>query len=145
MSSTFEAERLQLLHEHVEGLGQARLERALALHDRLVHAGAAQHVVGLDGQELLEGVGGAVGLHRPHLHLAEALAAELRLAAQRLLGDQAVRPDAPRVDLVVDQVVELQHVEHADGDVVVERVAGAAVEQHRLAARRQAGRARARS
>ena len=39
----------------------------------------------------------------------------------------------PRVDLVVDQVVQLEHVHDAHGDVVVERLAGAAVEQHRLA------------
>src|SRR6266436_7568481 len=94
-----EAERLQLLDEHVERLGQARLERVLALDDRLVHAGASDHVVGLDGEELLQRVGGAVGFHRPHLHLAQTLPAELRLAAQRLLGDERVRPDAARVDL----------------------------------------------
>ena len=47
------------------------------------------HVVGLDGEHFLQGVGGAVGFERPDLHFAEALAAELRLAAQRLLGDQA--------------------------------------------------------
>ena len=87
----------------------------------------------LDGEELLQRVGGAVGLHRPHFHLAEALAAELRLAAERLLGDERVRPDRARVDLVVDQVVELEHVHHAHRDVVVERLAGAAVEEHRLA------------
>jgi len=46
---------------------------------------APDRVVGLDREHLLEGVRGAVGLERPHLHLAEALAAELRLAAQRLL------------------------------------------------------------
>ena len=35
------------------------------------------------------------------------------------------------MDLVVDQVVELQHVHDAHGDVLVERLAGAAVEQDR--------------
>src|SRR5574340_309739 len=60
--------------------------------------------------------------------VSEALAAELRLAAQRLLGDERVRADAPRVDLLVHEVVELQHVHHAHGDVLVERLAGAAVE-----------------
>ena len=129
-----EAERLELLDEHVEALRQARLEHVLALHDRLVDARAALHVVGLHGQELLQRERGAVGLERPHLHLAEPLAAELRLAAERLLGDEAVGPDAARVDLVVGEVVQLQHVEHADGDLVVERLAGATVEQHGLTA-----------
>jgi hypothetical protein len=43
------------------------------------------------------------------------------------------------VDLVVDQVVQLQHVHDADGDVLVERLAGAPVEEDRLTA---VGRAR---
>ena len=111
----------------------------LALDDRLVHARAADDVVGLDGQELLQAVGGAVGLHRPHFHLAEALAAELGLAAERLLRDERVRPDRARVDLVVDQVVELEHVHDADGDVVVERLAALAVEQRALAVGGEAG------
>ena len=65
----------------------------------------------------------AVGLERPHFHFAEPLAAELRLAAERLLGDERVRSDRPRVDLVVDQVRQLQHVDVADGDVLLELVA----------------------
>ena len=103
-----EAQRAHLLDEHVEALGNARLERVVAAHDRLVDLGAAGHVVGLDGQHLLQRVGGAVGFERPHLHLAEALAAELRLAAQRLLGDEAVGADRAGVDLVVHQVVQLR-------------------------------------
>src|SRR3712207_7332546 len=46
--------------------------------DGLVDLHAAEHVVGLDRQELLERVGGAVRLESPDLHLAEPLAAELR-------------------------------------------------------------------
>ena len=38
----------------------------------------------------------AVGFQRPDLHFAEALAAELRLAAQRLLGDERVRAGRTR-------------------------------------------------
>jgi hypothetical protein len=62
--------------------------RVLALDDVLVHLGAAVHVVGLDRQHFLQRVSRAVGFQRPHFHFAEALAAELRLAAQRLLGDE---------------------------------------------------------
>ena len=76
--------------QHLERLGDVRLGDVLALDDRLVGLDAPDRVVGLDREHLLEGVGGAVGLQRPHLHLAEALAAELRLAAQRLLGDERV-------------------------------------------------------
>src|SRR5215469_5369570 len=76
-----EAERAELLHQHVEGFRNARLEVVVAAHDGLVDLRAAGDVVRLDGEDFLQGVGRAVGLERPHLHLAEALAAELRLAA----------------------------------------------------------------
>src|SRR5207237_8110139 len=75
---------------------------------------------------------GAVGLERPHLHLAEALAAELRLAAERLLRDERVRAGAPRVDLVVHEVEQLQDVHVADGDLLLERLTAAAVVELRL-------------
>ena len=124
-----EAERPHFLDEHVEALGNAGLERVVALDDRLVDLGAADHVVRLHRQHLLKRVGSAVSLQRPHLHFAEALSAELRLAAQRLLGDEAVGADRARVDLVVHEVVELQHVDVAHGHLAIERLAGAAVEQ----------------
>ena len=132
-------EALQLLDQHLERLGHAWLEDVLALDDRLVRLDAADHVVRLDGQDLLQRVRRAVRLERPHLHLAEALAAELRLATQRLLGDQRVRARRPGVDLVLDQVDQLQHVDVADRDFLVERLAGAAVAQADLARLGQPG------
>src|SRR3712207_4048268 len=84
---------------------------------------------------LLERVRGAVRLERPHLHLAEALAAELRLASQRLLRDERVRAGAARVDLVVHEVEQLQDVHVADRDLLLVRVAGLAVEEPDLARR----------
>jgi hypothetical protein len=41
-----------------------------------------------------------------------------------LLGDERVRAGGAGVDLVVDEVVELEHVEIPDGDPLVEFVAG---------------------
>jgi hypothetical protein len=81
-----DAERLHLLHEHLEALGHAGLGDVVALDDGLVDLDPAEHVVGLDGQQLLQAVRRAVGLEGPHLHLAEALAAELRLAARAAAG-----------------------------------------------------------
>ena len=98
----------------------------LALHDALVDLGAAHHVVALDGEKLLQRVGRAVRLQRPDLHLSEPLAAELGLAAQGLLRDQGVGAGGAGVHLVVHQVVELQNVDGADGDLVLEGLAGAA-------------------
>src|SRR5215207_2753744 len=130
-----QAERLHLLHEHLEGLGDAGLLDVLALDDRLVHLDAAEDVVGLDREELLQCVRRTVGLERPDLHLTESLATELRLTTERLLGDHRVRARRARVDLVVDEVVQLQDVHVADRDRVREGLAGATVEELRLAGR----------
>src|SRR4030095_16037065 len=81
--------------------------------------------------------GGAVRFESPDFHLSETLATELRLAAERLLRDQGVRPDRTRVNLVVDQVRQLEHVDVADGDVLLELLTGHAVVELRLAALRQ--------
>src|SRR6476619_2127141 len=124
-----EAQRLHLLDEHLERLRDARLGDVLALDDRLVDLDAAEDVVGLDGEQLLQCVGRAVGLHRPALHLTEALATELGLTTQRLLRDHRVRAGRPGVDLVVDQVQQLQDVDVAHRDRLGEGLTGAAVEQ----------------
>src|SRR4029453_11955970 len=65
------------------------------------------------------------------------LSAELRLTTQRLLRDERVRSDRTRMDLVVDQVRQLQHVDVADGNVLLERLTGHAVKELGLAALRQ--------
>ena len=111
----------------------------LALDDRLVGLDATHDIVRLDGEKLLQDVRRAVGLESPDLHLAEALAAELGLAAQRLLRDQAVGSGGPGVDLVFHQVVELEHVDVADGDGSIERLARSPVAEDDLAVLRQAG------
>src|SRR4051794_5506643 len=129
----------ELLDEDLERLRDARRLDLLALHDGLVRLDATEDVVGLDGKELLQDVRGAVRLERPDLHLAEPLATELGLATERLLGDQAVRAGRPGVDLVLDKMVELEHVDVADGDLPVERLAGATVAELDLAVVRQAG------
>src|SRR6185312_7232566 len=85
-----DGEGADLLHQHVERFRHAGLDLVLALDDVLVNLRASLRVVALHGEHLLQRVGRAVRLQRPHLHLAEALAAELRLAAQRLLGDERV-------------------------------------------------------
>src|SRR3954453_23630583 len=128
-----EAEAPELLDEHLERFGDARRLDLLALDDGFVRLDAPEDVVRFHGEELLEDVGRAIGLEGPDLHLAEALATELGLATERLLGDEAVRAGGPRVDLVLDEVVELEHVDVAGGDAPVERLAGAAVAQLDLA------------
>src|SRR3984957_4034857 len=80
-----------LLHQDIERLRHAGFHFVVAVDNRLVHLRAAVDVVRFDGEHFLQGVRGAIRLQLPLLLLAESLTAELRLAAQRLLGDQAVR------------------------------------------------------
>src|SRR6266478_214665 len=133
-----QAERLQLADEHVERFRHARLNARFALDDGLVNLRAAIDIVRLCREQLLQDVRCAVSFQRPDFHFTEALAAELRLAAERLLRDQRVRPDGTRVNLVVDEMRKLEHVDVADGDRLVELVAAHAVEEVDLAGMRQA-------
>src|SRR5437667_433878 len=132
-----QAERLQLADQDVERFGHARLDARFALDDGLVNLGAAIDVVRLRGEQFLQDVRCAVGFQCPDFHFAEALASELRLAAERLLRDERVRPDGTRVNLVVDEMRKLEHVDVADGDRLVELVAAHAVEEVDLAGVRQ--------
>src|SRR5262245_12761455 len=134
-----EAERAHLLDQDVERFRNTGLERVVAAHDRLVHLGAAGDVVRLDGEHFLQRVRCTISFERPHLHFAEPLAAELRFAAQRLLGDEAVGADRTGVDLVVHEVMELEHVDVAHRHLAIEGIAGAAVMQRHLAGMLQPG------
>jgi hypothetical protein len=125
-------QRADFLHQHVERLRHAGIDLVLALDDVLVHLGAAGNVVRLHRQHFLQGVSRAVSFQRPDFHFAETLTTELRLAAQRLLGHQRVRTGGTGVHLVVDQVMQLQHMHDADGDRAVERLAAATVIQLNL-------------
>ena len=134
-----ETQRTHLFHEHVEALRNAGFERVVAANDRLVDLGAARDIVRFNGQHLLQGVCSPVRFERPHLHLAKTLTAELRLAAQRLLGHEAVGTDRSGMDLVVHEVMQLQHVDVADRDLAVEGLAGAPIMQRDLPRRIETG------
>ena len=111
----------------------------VALDDALIHFGASIHIVRLDRQHFLQDIRRAVGLERPHFHFAEALTTELRLAAQRLLRHQRVRASRTRVHLVVDQVVQLEHVHVADRHLTLELLTRTSVEQRHLPGIRHSG------
>ena len=64
----------------------------ITIDDVFVHLGTTVHVIRLDGEHLLQRVGGTVCLQRPDLHLTKSLPTKLRLTTQRLLGNQAVGP-----------------------------------------------------
>src|SRR6266849_1808457 len=132
-----QAERLQFADKDVERLGHAGLDARFALDDGLVNLRAAIDVVGLRREQLLQDVRRAIRFQRPDFHFSEALAAELRFSAERLLGDQRVRANGARMDFVVDEMRELEHVNVADGDGLVELVAGHAIKKVDLAGMRE--------
>ncbi len=134
-----QAQRTHFLDEHVEAFRHACFERVVAAHDRLVDLCAARDVVRFDGEHFLEGISCAIGLECPDFHFSEALTAELRLTAQRLLGDKRVRTNRTGMDLVVDKMVQFQNVFVADGHFAVERLARTSVEQRDLTRRIEPG------
>src|SRR5262249_28999196 len=70
---------------------------------------------------------------------SKPLAAKAGLAAERLLCDEGVRTRRAGVHLVVDEVMQLKHIDVADRSLLLERLAGATIEELRLAVSRQAG------
>ena len=115
------------------------MERGIALDDGFVNLGPAGHVVGFDGQHFLQSIGGAVGLQGPDLHLPKTLAPELGLSAQRLLRHQTVRPNGPRVDFIIHQMVQFQHVHIPNRHGTIEPFPRAPIVQHHLTGPVQAG------
>src|SRR5688500_12293979 len=125
-----------LVAEHVEADRCAGFQRVRAFDHRFVDLRAALDVVALHRQEFLKDVRRAVRLEAPHFHFAEPLAARAGLAAEGLLRDQRVRASRAGVDLVVDEVVQLHHVDVADRRALLEGLARAAVVELDLAAPR---------
>ena len=103
------------------------------VHDVLVHLGATLHIVRLDRQHFLQGVGCSVGLQRPDFHFPESLPTKLGFTAQWLLRHQTVRPSRTRVHLVIDKMIQLQHVHVANSNRSIEWLSGTPVDQCCLA------------
>src|SRR5262245_23792413 len=76
---------------------------------------------------------GSISLERPDLHLAEALTAELRFTAQRLLRDQRIGSDRTRMYLVVHQVREFEHIDVTYGHLLLEGFTRHSIEENGLA------------
>lgn len=83
-----DAQRADFFQQYVEGFRHARFHLVVAVHDVFIHLGTTVHVIRLNGEHFLQGVGRAVCFQRPHFHLTEALTTELRLTTQRLLSNQ---------------------------------------------------------
>ena len=127
-----QCQSLKLLNKHLKGLGHTGRGNVLTLDNSLVSLAAAGDIVRLDRKDLLQGISGTVSLQCPHLHLTEALATELGLTAQGLLGDKRVRTVGTSVDLIVHEVMQLEVVHDTHGNGVIKGLAGAAVVQDGL-------------
>ena len=125
--------------ENVEHHRHTGLKRVRALHHRIVDLRSALDVVALDGQELLENVGGAVRFQAPDFHFSEPLPAGTSLAAERLLRNERVGARRTSVNFVIHQMVELEHVHVADGRPLFERLTAAAIMKLNLAVDRHVG------
>src|SRR5664279_954947 len=120
-------QRPHFLDENVEALRNAGFKGIITTNNGFINLGAACHVVRLDGEHFLQGVSSAVSFQSPDFHFAKPLPTKLRLAAQRLLRDERVRPDGTSMDLVVHQMVKLQDINITHGDEAIERFARTAI------------------
>ena len=120
---------MKFLDKDAEGSRQTGILNLIALDNSFIGRHTALDIIGFDREHFLQGVSGTVSFQRPHFHFTETLAAELGLTAQRLLRNKAVRAGGTGMDLVLDQVVQLQHRHDADGDRLVKRFTGFTVHQ----------------
>ena len=79
---------LQFFDKNLKALGNAGLGNVFAVDNGFGRFLRAHDVIALDGQDLLKGVCRTVCFKCPDFHFTETLAAELCLAAERLLSDQ---------------------------------------------------------
>src|ERR1019366_9095312 len=93
---------------------------------------------GFRRKKFLQDIRRALSFQSPHFHFSEPLAAKLGLTAERLLCDERIRTNRASVDLVIDQVGKLEHVNVADGYGLFEHLAGHTVEEIDFSGKRQA-------
>ena len=83
-----QAETAKLVEENVEGFGDTSRRHGVALNDSFVGFATTGDVVTLDGENLLEDVGGTECFECPNFHFSETLPTELSFTTERLLGDE---------------------------------------------------------
>ena len=124
---------MQLFEKNFERFRNTRFGNVVALYDRFVGLYPADDVVGFDRKNFLQNMRRAVRFERPDFHFAETLSAELGFTAERLLRYHRVRSYRTSVDLIVYEVVQLNHIHITDGYSVFERFARSSVVKLNLA------------
>src|SRR3569833_2928350 len=127
------------MHQYIEGFRNTR-SRDIITHDNgFIGLGSADDIVGLQGQQLLENVGGAIGFKRPHFHFTKTLTTKLCLTTQRLLSNETVRPDATCVHLIVHHVMELDDINDTYRSLLVKAIARLTIIEVSIAKAGQSG------
>src|SRR5262249_17545746 len=101
---------LEFFNKDVERFWQTGFQSVLPFHNRFIHAGTSNHVVGLHSQHFLQGACRTIGFESPYLHLTQALSTKLGFAPQRLLRHQGVRTSRTGMDLVVHEMMQFHHI-----------------------------------
>src|SRR5208283_1881128 len=106
----------------MERLGYSGFQYWIAFYNGLIHAGPSADVVALHGQEFLQCMSSAVRLQRPHFHFTKPLAAELGLAAERLLCYERVWSDRAGMYFVGNKMMQFQHIHASNRNRPLERL-----------------------
>src|SRR5450830_296105 len=113
----------KFFHKNVERLWRTRFEEVISFCETFVSHTSALKIVRFDRQHLLQYGRGTICLQGPYFHFSKALATELCLATDRLLGNESVAASRARVHLVFGQVNQLEDVCLSYGNLAIEVLA----------------------
>src|SRR5450756_12627 len=113
----------KFLHENIERLWRTRFKEVVSFCETFVSHTSALKIVRFDRQHLLQYGRGTIRLQGPHFHFSKALATELCLATDWLLGNESVAAGRARVHLVFGQVNQLENVCFSYGNLAIEVLA----------------------
>ena len=117
------------MNQDVERFGDAGNRHVVAFDNGFVCLGTAHDIVRLDGEDFLQDMRCTECLKSPNFHFTETLTTEVRFTTKGLLGDKGVWSNATCMHLVVNHVVQFEHVDITDSCRLVETVARLAVVQ----------------
>src|SRR5450756_723895 len=113
----------KFLHKNVKRLWRARFEEVVSFCETFVRHTSALKIVRFDRQHLLQYGRGTIRLQGPYFHFSKALATELCLATDWLLGNESVATGRARVHLIFGQVNQLEDVCFSYGNLAIEVLA----------------------
>src|SRR5450756_2579512 len=113
----------KFLHKNVKRLWRARFEEVVSFCETFVRHTSALKIVRFDRQHLLQYGRGTIRLQGPYFPFSKALATELCLATDWLLGNEGVAASRACVHLVFGQVDQLEDICFSYGNLAIEVLA----------------------